>query len=275
MRTIIVPIDFSKCSVSAAKFACEIAKQSKTKIVFFHTFHVPIPPPDAVVDIIPTSELAETNNNSLKKLVQKEIKPDSDSLEITYESVAGFAIDEIILASQRHKASMIIMGTKGASGIKKIIFGSNTSSVIGKSNIPVLVVPEKAKFKGFDKIAFAVDLHEVKDNKIFNPLLELALLFNSSVKLFSVKKDVKEPLTMQQAFEKLNLDKVFEKVPHTFHLAKDESVVNAIDDFIKVSKADLVVTIAQKHSFIDVLLNKSITRDLAFHTKVPLLSMPG
>jgi nucleotide-binding universal stress UspA family protein len=274
MNSIIVPIDFSKCSVSAAKVAYEIAQATKSKLILFHSFHIPMPPPDAVVDIVPVSVMMEESIDSLKKLAQKELNL-HNGVVIEYESVSGFAVDEIVNAAQKHNAGMIVMGTQGASGITKVIFGSNTSNVIGKATTPVLVVPEKAKFDGFHKIAFAVDLNEVKDNTVFNPLLELATLFQSSIKLFSVKKDVREPLTMQQAFEKLNLDKVFQKIPHTFHIAKDENVVHAIDTFIKDSKADLVVTISQKHNIVDILLNKSVTRDLAFHTQVPLLSIPG
>jgi len=276
MNTLLVPIDFSECSHKAIHFAIEIAKASNAKIILFHSFHIPIPPPDAVVDPIPLSLLMEENKKRLEKTAEEELLKNQafGKVDIECKVTVGFATDEIIEAAKKHRVSMIVMGTQGASGIKKIVLGSNTTSVISKSNCPVLVIPEKAKFSSFKRIAVAVDLREIKNNKVFDPLVELAVSFNSEVKLFSVKKDVKERLTIEQAMEKLNLDKVLVKIPHTFHLAKDGDVVHAIDTFVKDSHADLLTTIPQKHTFVELMLNKSVTRDLAFHVHVPLLCLP-
>ena len=44
------------------------------------------------------------------------------------------------------------MGTKGASGLKKILIGSNTSlNVLANTKVPVLVIPEVARFENFLK----------------------------------------------------------------------------------------------------------------------------
>jgi len=276
MNTLLVPIDFSECSHKALHFAVDIARATKAKIILFHSFHVPIPPPDAVVDPIPLPVLMEENKKRLQKIADDELLKNNalGTIDIVCQVTIGFATEEIVEFAKKHKVKMIVMGTQGASGIKKFVFGSNTASVIGKSDCPVLVIPEKAKFSSFKRIAVAVDLHEVKNNKVFAPLVELATFFNSEVKLFSVKKDVKERLTIEESMEKLNLDKVLVKIPHTFHLAKDGDVVHAIDTFVKDSHADLLTTLPQKHTFMELMLNKSITRDLAFHVHVPLLCLP-
>lgn len=276
MKLILVPTDFSECSLVALRFAFEIANRANAKVVLFHSFHVPIPPPDAIVDIIPLPVLVEENRIHLEKIADRELKKNNASAKITVECnvTSGFATDEIIIAAKNYKADLIVMGTHGASGIKKILVGSNTANVLSKAACPVLVVPEKAKFSDFKRIAFAVDLHEIKNNKVFGSLLELAELFNSEIKLFCVKKDPYKPLTIDQAIEKLNLENVLKQVPHTFHLAKDENIVHAINTFVKDSSADLLTTLPQKHTFVELMLNKSVTRDLAFHIHIPLLCLP-
>jgi len=278
MKLILVPTDFSECSLVALRFALQIAEVTNAKVILFHSFHIPIPPPDAVVNIIPLQVLIEENRVQLEKIASRELKKRDASAKVVIEYIviSGFATDEIITAAKKHRADLIVMGTHGSSGIKKIVVGSNTANVISKANCPVLVVPEKAKFSNFKRIAFAVDLHEIKDNKVFNPLLELAAVFNSEIKLFCVKKDLQQPLTIDQAIEKLNLENVLKQVPNTFHLAKDENVVHAIDVFVKDSAADLLATLPQKHTFVELMLNKSVTRDLAFHVHIhiPLLCLP-
>lgn len=275
MKPILVPTDFSECSRTAFRFAVEIAKVTKTKIILFHSFHMPLPPPEAVVSPLPLPMLKEENMNDLKKMADDELRKNKNAkgVDVEYEVVPGFVVDEIIESAKKHNAGMIVMGTQGASGIKKYVFGSNTASVISKSGIPVIAVPYEAKFSGFKKIAFAVDLHQIKNNSVFHPLVELASLFNSEIKLFFVKNNIHEPVSIEEAMEKLNLYKALKEVPHTFHVAKDEDVVHAIDTFVKDSRADLLVTVHQKRSYIESLLNKSVTRDLAFHVKVPLLSL--
>ncbi|OFY84091.1 MAG: hypothetical protein A3F72_19625 [Bacteroidetes bacterium RIFCSPLOWO2_12_FULL_35_15] len=275
MKPILVPTDFSKCSYNAAHFAIALAKETKAKIILLHVYQFPNPP--AVTHITPIAQL-DMQDERLKRVYEMAefelTLHGKEELVIESEVIAGFTVEGIITASQKHDAGIIVMGTQGADGLKKIFMGSNTSNVISKSSCPVLAVPENAKYLGFNKVVFAADFHEIKSNISFEPLVEIALLFNSETLIFSVRKNESDIPSIIQAFERLNLDKVFERIPHSFHTAVSEDTAGEIDKFVNTNHIDLLVTMPQKHSYLELIFNKSITHDLVFHATVPILCLP-
>lgn len=277
MKTILVPTDFSKCAYNAAKYAVELAKETKAKIILLHIYQVPVPPPERYINPISISDLHEENMKRLKQMAEFELDlHNNDDLEIEWEAITGIVVSEIIEASKKYNAGMIVMGTEGASGvIKKYILGSSTASVISKSLCPVLAVPESAKYFGFKRIVFTADFHEIKNNSSVDTLMEIALLFGSEILIFSVRKNESDIPSVQEVFEGFNLKKKFERVPHSFHSVVSEDIADAIDNFASTLNADLLVTMPQKHSFLELVFNKSITRNLVFHTQTPVLSLPG
>jgi nucleotide-binding universal stress UspA family protein len=65
--------------------------------------------------------------------------------QCTYEIVNGNPAEEIIKAVRRLRAEMIVMGTHGNSGPKRLFFGSTADGVLRRSTVPVLVVPPKSR----------------------------------------------------------------------------------------------------------------------------------
>src|SRR5207342_2350709 len=88
---------------------------------------------------------------------------------------------------------LIVMGTKGASGLKRILIGSNTVNVIAKTRVPVLVIPEVARFenffnKGKNRIVLATDLDLLENEGALDILKEIALLIiEPKVRVLSVR----------------------------------------------------------------------------------------
>lgn len=275
MQTILVPTDFSKCSYNAARYAIALAQETKAKIILLHTYQIPVPPIEAPISPINPLDMQAENMKRLKAMAEFELKLYEDNdLNIEYEATAGFTVNEIITASQKHRVGMIVMGTQGSSGLKKIIMGSNTANVIAKSSCPVLAVPEDSKYLGFKRIVFTADFHEIKDNALLASLEAIALLFNSEILFFSVRKKESDIPSATQVFEGFNFDKVFERIPHSFHTAVSEDVVGEIENFVNANSIDLLVTMPQKHSYVELIFNKSITRNLVFHTHTPILCLP-
>ena len=154
MKKILFPTDFSPVANNALEFAMEFNKKINAKILLFHSFFVPISATEIPI-VIPTDIELETEAigliNKLKTKYLKKYPQNHFSVEV-HEGVPEF---EIVDAAKKFKCDLIIMGTHGASGMKKFLMGSNTVSVIDKSVLPVIAVPEKAKINGLKKIVFA------------------------------------------------------------------------------------------------------------------------
>ncbi len=275
MQSILVPTDFSKCSYNATRYAIAIAKETKAKIILLNVYQTSVAVPRSEQGPMSVLDLEEDSIRQLKKMAEFESHLHGpEGLEIQYEAVMGATVDQILNRSRVYNVGMLIMGTQGATGLKKMLFGSNTSSIIGKSTIPVLAVPESAKYLGFNKLVFAADFHQINSNKSLASLQEIALLFNAEILFFSVRKNENEVLSVKQAFERLNLGELFHAIPHSFHTVISDDIEGAIDHFVKENFADLLITMPKKHTLMEFLLNKSISRDLVFHSATPILCIP-
>lgn len=276
MKTILVPTDFSKCAYVAAHFAVELAHITKAKIVLINTFEIPIPPPDSLVTPISYSELKEERLKQLKKMADFELRANKNftELQIQYEAVLGDAANEIINATKKHGAELIVMGTHGASGILSTLLGTNTASVIGNAPCPVLAIPENAKFQGFKNLTVAVDFSEIYDNASLKWLFEFVSIFNSKIELLNVISKPEQKEVVECEIKRIEMIEIFGQIPHSFHIVLNEKVSQAIDFFIHENNSDALVTIPHKHNFWEFLFNKSISRELVFHIKKPLLCLP-
>ena len=87
-------------------------------------------------------ELARRTQAELARFVEEAIGPRD---RCGYEMVAGDPASEIINAVDRLAAGLIVMGTQGSSGPKRLFFGSTADAVLKRSTIPVLVVPPKTR----------------------------------------------------------------------------------------------------------------------------------
>jgi nucleotide-binding universal stress UspA family protein len=276
MKTIIVPIDFSACSTNAANYAIELVKNLKAKIIFIHAFQIPAPMPEAYIYPISSKELKEDYTKRLKELVESELALiNNDAVDFNYEVNEGNTAHAIIAAAKKYNAKMIIMGTEGASGIiKKYILGSNAADVIAQSTCPVLVIPKGAKYFGLNKIVFTADFKALKSNATFEALMEIVIQHNSEVLIYYIRKMDSELPTLNEAIEGLNIFKIFEHYKHSFHTSAADDIVSTIDEFITTNKADLLVTIPHKRNYFELLFNQSVSRNLVFQTKMPILCLP-
>ena len=272
MKTILVPIDFSKCSNNAAKYAIQVASQANAKVILLHSYHVPIPMAEVpmVDDLV--AEIKSESTTAIKKLVAQ-LQATAPNVKIETILDMGFAHDTILSIATSKNATLIIMGTRGSHGLADEVFGSVTSSVIAHSKIPVLAVPELSKFKGISKIALSVDLYPNAHKDALAPLVNLATIFNAEVLLYHVAEtDMLNIWGFDK--EKARITKTFAKVKHTFFEDDTNDITGGIDKFMKKHKAEILAVISRKHNFIERLFWRSITRRMALHSKHPFLALP-
>ena len=135
MKTILAPVDFSDASTNALSFAAELSKRASAHLV--------------IVNIFEKGEDEEETKDKLKSIesdLKKSFGPDLNCESSVAHGNLITKLKKIIAVQQ---PDLIVMGTKGASGLKRILIGSNTVNVIAKTKVPVLVIPEVARFENF------------------------------------------------------------------------------------------------------------------------------
>jgi len=147
IKTILVATDFSRDAESALETAIEFAKAYDAKIKIFHAYHVEIPPiyagfggdftrPEDILE--PIREGAEaTMKNLVEEVCAKGVSAEG---RVSLEHASHGILDE----AERVLADLIVLGTRGLTGIEHLVLGSTAERVVRLANCPVLTVKTKS-----------------------------------------------------------------------------------------------------------------------------------
>ena len=273
MNTILVPTDHSDCANNALQYSIEMAMFSNAKLVLLHVYPIPISTGELPMMLISSQELEEENSVGIKKLEDKILKQVSGKIQVESIARVGFAMDEILDIVKEKKIDMLVMGMKGADKPKEVLIGSNVISLIKKASCPVIVVPEKAKFQQIKKIVYACDYEKAKyHHSALEPLWEFAYTHGAEIMIFNVK-DSRVHSSTKEAIEGISLEHWHKRVKHSYWFAESSDIVEAINDFVKNNNAVMIAMLGHKHPFPENLIHKSTTKNMAFHSHTPILSL--
>jgi nucleotide-binding universal stress UspA family protein len=270
MKTIIVPADFSAISNNAMDYAVGLAKQTGSSLLLFHAYQVPVSMTDVPIVLVSVEELqknAETKMADVKKaLVQKT----GDAIKIYAETKLGDTVDELEDLCNRIKPFAVVMGTKGATGLERVFFGSTTLTTIKHLSWPVIVVPPDKKYSAIKKIGFACDFREVVETTPAHFIREFVKEFNAEIHVLNVdnKNTHFKPDTPEQS---ALLHTMLEDLNPQYDFIEDENIEAGIEKFAEKNNLDLIITIPKKHKLLEGLFRKSHTKDLVFHSHLPIM----
>ncbi|MGN5753352.1 universal stress protein [Acinetobacter calcoaceticus] len=139
---ILVPIDGSETSIIAMKEAIKLGKALNSKITVVQVMALDPFIADAYVKTGQTNELIErTRTYLLDILEQAKQQFSNEGITVETKLLEGFVVhEEIIQAARDLNADLIVMGSHGRTGVRKLVLGSVAQKVLGESHIPVLIV---------------------------------------------------------------------------------------------------------------------------------------
>ena len=269
-----VPTDFSDNAHNALNYATFIADKLNSQIILFNFFRVPLTSGDVPID---PSLIEELENESIETLLQlkKDVLEKLPDLDIKCISSSGLdnEVNEICGVSDNNRVDLVVMGTKGASGVTKALIGSNAAHVIDNSNCPVLAVPEFAAFKGIKKIVYATDFN-ASDYKSIHFLKELASHFDAEIIIVHIADEHHSIIHESNHLEKFkqDLSKYTSIDKINFELIAGEDVQQRLNRLIEETNADIISMSSHKRTLFQRLFDRSITKKMTYHTHVPLLS---
>lgn len=272
MKTILIPIDFSSNSENALNYAIEFAKKENAKLVLLNVFDI-----SYASGAVPYTILAEERSN-LKRESDEKLKVASLKIELAgcthHEamSVEGFTVDVILDVIKKKQVDLVIMGTKGATGFSGVIFGSNTAKIIEGSTCPVIAIPQDAKYESIKKITFATNYNH-NDIDGLKSLIVLAEPFNAKINVLHVTD---EPDSTEMELMKTFVDDVKNKISYNnivFQRLSGNDVDSALQKHIDDNGTNLLVMSTHHRNLFDKIFGKSITKQMAYHIKIPLMAL--
>jgi len=271
-KNILVPVDFSKCSILALKVAIGIAKLTQSKLHLVNAVHIHAPQPDLIGGSLMESVISDYESQVKESYAELE-KEVVELKDVPHENdqFLAYLTDAIFAEVENKKIDMIIMGTRENHETIEHLTGTNTSDVIEMASCPVLVIPENVKTFQPKIIGFASDLNTLKDFKKLSLIQQFANLYQASVMVFHIS-DEPEKLTAkhQQIIEKTKA--ALGDIECSVRTVESKSVIDGINEFALKHSLDLLVMMPRKYNLFTRLFRKSITKRLAIDSKIPLLT---
>ncbi len=267
MAHVLIPTDFSQNSLNAAMYAVQLYGAEGNVFTLLNTYMLPRGTANTMwnIDELLAKESAEGVNVFAEKL-KRELPGMKVELRTACEH--GDLSNVIRRYSETDETpELVVMGTQGATGLEKVLIGSNTADVIKSSDVPVLAIPENSRYRAPRRIVLADDGGPV-DRRTIKVLLDIARWSQAEVMIVRV-------ITEDPAFETGSSSSVYDDllgaIPHSHHYITSENVVTALHDLSDQSDADLVVVIHRHRGIFDQLFHRSIATRLSMHTHIPML----
>ena len=277
MKKILLPTDFSKNSWNSICYALKLFKKTECLFYLVHTYTPILYNPELSLTSRQDLELMDitrkNSQNSLKKTKEKILEKYPNNKH-KFETISSFNTlqSEIDKLRKAHAIELIVMGTKGASGIQKLLFGTNTIHAIDKTKCPILAIPQKHPFSPLVKILFPTNYEVNFQKETLKELLEIGTNNHSMIHVLNATYGY--DLSTQQKENKLQLEKLFHGIAHLFHYVDNLNTEETIENFKKNTSIDLIVMLRYKHTFFEKLFSSSLIHQIGFHLQKPLLVLP-
>lgn len=279
MRKILLPTDFSGNALNAINYALELFKDEKCTFYLLNTFSPSIYSYEYQIannvymkDTI--SEIKKKSERKLKEIISEaKIKFNNPNHEFILISAYNTLYNEIKKLSKTYSIDLIVMGTKGTSGVKEVLFGSNTVQIIKKAKCPVLAIPSAYEFVKPTQILFPTDYKIDYTNNHLSILKSITSIYKSQVHILYVSSG-----KLPSAVEKTNgekLNNLLENVNDVYYTFEHQEIPKAIGEFMELNEIHLLMMIKNEHSFLEKLFIKPVINQIGFSLTVPFLVVPS
>jgi nucleotide-binding universal stress UspA family protein len=273
MKSVLLPTDFSENSWNAIVYALEFLKDTPSVFYLLHVntlSHSVLNAPayndsENVIEDVYVKPTKARLLNLLKRIS----KLSTSKVHRFYTLVDyGFFLDVIRRQVADNGIDLIVMGTKGASGLKKIIIGSNAGDVVVKVKCTTLVVPENATFEGLEEIAFPTDFSSFNNFKTLQPLIDIIAEYNAKLSFLHVKKH-KKTLNIEQEKNKELLEDIFNGVDYEFFFLSNKRLEEAVQCFTESRAVNMIAMVAKNLNYFQQILFHTKVENISYHTDIP------
>lgn len=281
MKKILVPIDFSPNSKNALKVAAEIAHKSGAALEILHVnlasiYSAPLSEYVAVSKyVVDDQQYDESAAGELEKLkLELFSNPEYAKINITLRVEDGYLHTSVRNVAKDDAVDLVVMGTKGASGLGEFLLGSNTEKVIRTSPCPVLAVPENTENFG-PKVVLLPSTLKNDQAGVFKYLAQWEKMFNFLVKVLylnnpsSLPTDGSAEARKNRFAEAAGLQKT-DVIMTTESFFEDNTILGAADQ----CNAEMIVMATHQRQGLSHVLFGSITEDTVNHSHIPVLAVP-
>lgn len=259
---ILIPTDYSVNAFRAFEYVYQIFKDQNHEYIFLNIQNARHAGAILTVDI--NKDLIKKSHREMDKL-KEDVYARHAEIKIQSMVTAGTFVDSVIEKIEELSIDLVVMGTKGSSGISSQLMGSNTSNLIGHCTKPLFVIPEEVEKKNPSNLVLAADFVKDPNPATYDLLLDLCYENKWHMDILHVVKP------NESHFTEKDIPFSTEGLDYKLHERIDSDVEYAIINFVESNRTDVISIVKSKGGFIHDLFHSSLTKSLGMHTDTPLL----
>ncbi len=270
MKKILVPCDFSAQAVDAFRFALDVSAQSKGEIHLVNVIEVPVVHDSLLMPIHTFEEslFKELRDKTEKQFVKLREKYAKEIKKIKTSVLFGPPSSMILDYVEEKDIDIVIMGTKGASGVKEVFIGSNAEKIVRKVACPVLTIKKYIK-SPIKNIVFPNTLHQDQEELVMR-VKALQNFFKATLHIVWINTPsnfTRDTITHNRLKD---FAKRFMLKDFTLNIFNDPYEETGVMNFTNMIGADMIAIGTHSRKGLSHLLNGSVAEDIVNHVDCPI-----
>ncbi|NRD24630.1 universal stress protein [Winogradskyella litoriviva] len=276
MESILIPTDFSENAMNAVKYALEFFKYQKTVFYFMHAYQNEFYDHEELVSREKSEEVLNkiktASQKNLEKLLE-DVKKIAPNPRYTYHTISAnnTLVEEANAIADEKNIDLIVMGTKGKSNERHIVFGSQTFQVLKYVQCPVLAIPTNYTNTQPKHIVFPTNYLIPYKRRELKLLSDLAKSYRSVIDVIYISTSKK--LSIRQEDNKDFIKDTLRNNTVNFKIIDSKKLDEAIKNYIQENNIDMITMVNTQHSFLEDMLFPSAIDKVSLGLEIPLLAM--
>jgi nucleotide-binding universal stress UspA family protein len=271
MKRILVPCDFSLKAGKAFSSAMAIAEKNGAEIHLLHVIEIPVLHDAVLMPVLSFEEaLFKELEDKANVQFQKMIGENQQDISITTKVVFGVTSRLILdYISDKH-IDLVVMGTRGATGLREMLIGSNTEKIVRNSKAPVLAVRNALKVDDVRDIVFPNTLETANQEALVLKVKALQNFFHAQLHIVWINTPTNftaDATTKKRLFE---FAQRFMLKDFTINIYNDVYEESGIINFSHEINASMLAMGTHGRKGLAHLFSGSLTEDVVNHIDLPI-----
>lgn len=277
MKKILLVTDFSQSAEIANDYAIQLFGNETVGEQISYTFlhiHEPaaVVAPHSGVYMPTTSKFIADDIQLIEKRLSSYVLGFRKKYPVSlfHENVAmGPTVLMIREIALKDRIDVIVAGTNGIHGMDRNLFGSTSLTLAQEAPCPVLIVPKESEIRLPEKIVFATDFNNIKNQTVHREVKVIADSLNCDLMLLHIHKKNSLEVDAHQHVE--SLKEYFANRNFDFYFLEEDNIVKGIRDFMVGYDADILVLAAHERPFFEKIFHRSVRKRVLGDINIPLL----
>lgn len=258
MNTVIIPIDFSETSLNAAAYGMKLLTTvPEAEIILYNVYD--------------KTEMHDGSMESLGKLRDELLQNRTATISLLAEQ--GDFITELDKLARHRSADLIIMGITNRSALAKVFLSNHALKMAEQKFCPVMIIPSNAVYDEIKNVLLATDLKNTTSTTPSSPIKKVLSAFNAQLHIVNVNSEHYIALSEDFASERQKLNEMFAEFNPEFYFLRLYDIDEAIKEFAKDKKIDLIITVQKDHSYMHKFFSSGHLKKLAYESTIPVMTV--